>query len=474
MAQNVHVENDFSFVKEFDRTDRRIQIPILKLYEHEYKQEWAKFTKVNRFFSRFGYKQLLCLHFDNNFPSKRAEELCLKGVKVNGKAYEFLGCSTAGIKQRKCFMWQGTRDEVVSILKECGEFGELKTVSQYLGSISLLFSDVQLTPIIVKEKQIIRVSDIERDGYNFTDGCGAIGTTLAKELAAHIKDKALDSGYVPSVFQVRFQGYKGVLAIDPAIDPSSILLRPSMKKFNTDSYPELCACGYSKTNTFGDLNEQFIQLLSVLGVHSVEKRNKRVIESRNIYGVCDQSDTLDYGQCFLRITINGKPVTLSGRVVVCKNPCYLLGDVRVLTAISDSSVSKLNHLVDCIVFPTKGKRPHAHEIAGSDLDGDQFFVAWDPDLIPKTVRAPYYYPSVECRTEGDVTHAKVCSYFAKQNHEQKKMVKIDRLFKMWAARKGVESVECEKLGQLFARVVDASKTEDEVEIPEELILEEPV
>jgi len=63
-----------------------------------------------------------------------------------------------------------------------------------------------------------------------------------------------------------------------------------------------------------------------------------------------------------------------GTVVVAKNPClHPRGDVRVLEAVD---VHELHHLVDCLVFPKKGERPHANEASESDLDGDIYFVTW--------------------------------------------------------------------------------------------------
>jgi RNA-dependent RNA polymerase len=58
-------------------------------------------------------------------------------------------------------------------------------------------------------------------------------------------------------------------------------------------------------------------------------------------------------------------------VAVCKNPCthpgginsnalcIILVDFRLLEAVN---IPALSHIKDCIVFPTKGDRPHSDEV----------------------------------------------------------------------------------------------------------------
>jgi len=55
---------------------------------------------------------------------------------------------------------------------------------------------------------------------------------------------------------------------------------------------------------------------------------------------------------------------LRGPVVVTRNPCLHPGDVRHLEAVE---VPRLGHLVDCIVFPRRGSRPHPNEMAGNEI-----------------------------------------------------------------------------------------------------------
>lgn len=77
------------------------------------------------------------------------------------------------------------------------------------------------------------VDDVMRNGYTFTDGVGTISTELAEDVwtallkARHITQRPR----LPSAFQIRLCGFKGMLTVDFRLDGRKICFRKSMKKF---------------------------------------------------------------------------------------------------------------------------------------------------------------------------------------------------------------------------------------------------
>lgn len=91
------------------------------------------------------------------------------------------------------------------------------------------------------------IEDIKRDDYIFTDGCGLISKHLANQLAQRRKIIFRNRRYLPSVFQIRYRGYKGVLALDSNLKGQvQIQFRESMRKFKDAADHSFAVVDYAK------------------------------------------------------------------------------------------------------------------------------------------------------------------------------------------------------------------------------------
>ncbi|PFX23271.1 uncharacterized protein LOC111333194 [Stylophora pistillata] len=497
----------------------------------------------------------LIVHFSPLTPFDAVSKFLKNGVILRFKEdfteerFVFFGHSASQLRERTCVLYNEKQGSVTEILSHFGNFEKIQDVAKRAARVGLLFSTAK-PACSIPEDQIGVVDDVERDNYNFTDGCGFISTKYASKVTESLKLKTLYEGIkfppIPSVFQIRLKGCKGVLCHNNCLE-EGIQIRPSMEKFvwrPSGPHPlGIVDRGFSRPNDFGSLNKQYIMLLSALGIsdevflkkqeeffqelkeittaHEVafkflcaneefelaenllktrkidtktkqrlEKLRNRVREpqpskpnplhkpkksaalklkipiekSRNVYGVCDPSGQLKARTVFFQPTIRGSPVILTDtRVVVAKNPCYHPGDIRVLQC---TDVPECHHLVDCIVFPTQGFRPHPDEIAGSDLDGDKFFVCWDEELVPKKETEPSQYPAAKPAKRTNLTHDDFLKYFAKYSNAV--VSKLDNLFDRWADSKGISSAECQIVARLFSRAIDAAKTGERVKITEHI------
>ncbi|KAH6807238.1 RNA-dependent RNA polymerase 1 [Perilla frutescens var. frutescens] len=479
------------------------------------------------------------------------------GIQIGSKKFEFLAFSSSQLRENSLWMFAPTTGVNADVIRHwMGDFSSIRNVAKYAARLGQSFGSSTET-LSVAQEEVERIPDVEavEDGttYIFSDGIGKISVDFARRVAKKCGLK----GEIPSAFQIRYGGYKGVVAIDPN-SSVKMSLRPSMLKYQSDD-TKLNVLGWSKYQPCF-LNRQIITLLSTLGVtdHAFEKKQSEAVaqlqevlvdplkalealdlmsqgentcilkemlkcgykpdeepflammlqtfcssqlldlrvktrifipRARQMMGCLDETGTLEYGQVFVQFSGAGqrrfreesikfneysstdRNYIVRGKVAVAKNPCLHPGDLRVLEAID---VRKLHHMVDCIVFPQKGKRPHPNECSGSDLDGDRYFVCWDPDLIPpKQVSPMNYDPAPATRLDHEVTIEEVQEYFT--NYILNESLGIIANAHTVSADKETSmalSEPCLELAELHSVAVDFPKTGVPAQIPPKLRVKE--
>ena len=142
-----------------------------------------------------------------------------------------------------------------------GCFKKIRSISKCAARMGQLFSSSLPTLVVpVQDVEIIPDIEVNSDGidYCFSDGIGKISLPFARQVAEKC---GLD--HTPSAFQIRYGGYKGVVAVDRN-SFRKMSLRSSMLKFeskirmvNVTKWSESMPCF---------LNREIVSLLSTLGI----------------------------------------------------------------------------------------------------------------------------------------------------------------------------------------------------------------
>lgn len=191
-------------------------------------------------------------------------------------------------------------------------------------------------------------------------------------------------------------------------------------------------------------------------------------------GTIDETGLLKEDQVFIQcnptmfeLNSDGSKFIVESKVMVAKNPCMHPGDIRVMNSVD---IPDLRHMVDCIVFPSVGPRPITNMCSGSDLDGDLYFVSWEPSLIPNQVEEPMNYKSPPAKnSDEDITIEDVCKFFVN-------FMEMDRLGALANAHVAIADISslavkdpiCIKLAEAFSLAVDFPKTGVVAEMPKEV------
>ncbi|KAJ7639973.1 RNA dependent RNA polymerase-domain-containing protein [Mycena polygramma] len=99
-----------------------------------------------------------------------------------------------------------------------------------------------------------------------------------------------------------------------------------------------------------------------------------------------------------------------------------------------------------------------------DLDGDKYFVCWDPDLVPSTVSESYDYPPNREPPPRAVTRTDLANHFAAYNSAG--LAQVATLHAKWirGTALGALSPECQELNALHSQSVDGAS----VKVPDRL------
>uniref|UniRef100_A0A1I8AR02 RNA-directed RNA polymerase n=1 Tax=Steinernema glaseri TaxID=37863 RepID=A0A1I8AR02_9BILA len=407
-----------------------------------------------------------------------------KGLTVAGIRYEYFGNSGSQLRENGCYCF--AESVIEKVRSKIGIFNEEISVPKRMSRIGQFFTQGQRLTKYVKPQQcrscydLVGGKDKSGNPYVFSDGVGMMSPNFAKKISEDLKLE----GHIPSCFQFRFRGMKGVLAVNHLLTDSfnnDLFIRPSQVKFRAYRKKNLGApleivkystpCGValnrpllnildqvsekqclqsherivtrvhqlmdqqvnslvmaltSETHCREKLSEMpirmdmgflshefgfqltsepfFRSLLQALCRCSIKRlRSKNNISiplslGRTVFGIIDESGQLQYGQVFCQVTSNGtlkhpkstaRKKVITGKVLMTKNPAIVGGDVRVFEAVD---IPELRDLVDVVVFPRYGPRPHTDEMAGSDLDGDEYIIIWDEKLLLDHNEAPMHFP----------------------------------------------------------------------------------
>ncbi|KAI8984846.1 RdRP-domain-containing protein [Trametes punicea] len=117
--------------------------------------------------------------------------------------------------------------------------------------------------------------------------------------------------------------------------------------------------------------------------HLRRKMSLRVANSCYLYGVLDEEGVLGPNEVY--INLPARSGVLVQDVIVGRNPAHHPGDIRKLRAVDHPL---LRHHRNCIVFPRTAPHSVPDTIASGDLDGDVYFISWEPALLPPQATKP--------------------------------------------------------------------------------------
>lgn len=172
--------------------------------------------------------------------------------------------------------------------------------------------------------------------------------------------------------------------------------------------------------------------------------------------------------CYVDRKRRGVYEAITGICILARNPSLHAGDIRVVRAVD---VPDLHHLTNVVVFPQTGDRDVSNMCSGGDLDGDDYLLIWDEELIPQEWNhAPMDFTAAKPKAlNRQVTVDDMTDFFVNYMKSDKlALIATTHLAMADFADWGVKDPRCKELAQLHSFAVDYPKSGVAVTIPRSL------
>ncbi|TFK30151.1 RdRP-domain-containing protein [Coprinopsis marcescibilis] len=235
----------------------------------------------------------------STFLQERVGGTLKRGFDLAGRSFEFLAYSSSALREHAVWFMSPFQQDTVSVNSEyirnsLGDFkgtGLLKCPSKYAARIAQAFTATDPS-VEIHKTQWEEMPDLGSEPYLFTDGVGTISLALGNRIWEKIRTPGQRKSIVkPDAFQIRFLGYKGVVAVDRELDrhPNGIQmrLRPSMRKFESKDVEsaeiEIAQAFFAPNHCY--LNRPLVMLLEHLGTRKEEFLSLQQAEIADAYTI---------------------------------------------------------------------------------------------------------------------------------------------------------------------------------------------
>lgn len=240
----------------------------------------------------------------SHFVRDRVGGILANGFELGGRSFQFLAYSTSALREHSVWFlnefyhyeaeypgWVTAQDIRDSIGHFPASSKLLKQPSKYAARLAQAFTATEPS-VKIMQHEWEEMPDMGKDPYLFTDGVGTISRSLGDRIWAQlIRERGgdLTKRLRPDAYQIRFLGYKGMVAVDEEMDKDAsgihMRLRPSMRKFDSreedmrEADIEIARHFAYPNNMF--TNRALVTILENLGVGSeeFEKLQQRAVAS---------------------------------------------------------------------------------------------------------------------------------------------------------------------------------------------------